>query len=202
VAVNSRVRAEDKVVPASVGIRVGTLSPTKVGDRFPPRASRKLRAQLAIAGIVGREDDGAGEDLLCEFGALLVLHEAGGEVAVFGEAGGEFVGAGGGALGVVAAGEKGCGSAARRRWSAQSPVRFSFASKVTAQRTVRTTLPCSARQRRTSGWCGQASRASRRALAFTWSSGQSSTSRIRRRTKSGTVICEEGWMWRVKGSLQ
>ena len=68
---------------------------------FPSGASRKLRAQLAVARIIWRESEGAGEDFPGEVGALLALQEAGGEMAVFGEAGGEFVGAGG-ALGVVA----------------------------------------------------------------------------------------------------
>ena len=63
--------------------------------------SPEFGGKAAAVGVVGRERQSAGDDLLREAGALLALQEAGGEVAVFGEAGGKFVGAGG-ALGVVA----------------------------------------------------------------------------------------------------
>ena len=66
------------------------------GERLP-----EFRLQPAAVGIVRREGEGTGENMLCEVGALLALQAAGGEVAVFGEAGGKFVRAGG-ALGVVA----------------------------------------------------------------------------------------------------
>ena len=71
------------------------------GMQKPAPGSPEFGGKAAVVGVVGREGEGAGEDLPCEVGALLALQEAGGEVAVFGEAGGKFARAGG-ALGVVA----------------------------------------------------------------------------------------------------
>ena len=62
--------------------------------------SREFAGRAAIVCIVGREGQGAGDDLR-EVGAVIELQQADGEVAVFGEAVGDVVRAGG-ALGVVA----------------------------------------------------------------------------------------------------